>query len=151
MELVEGKEYRLTRFFANCYGSFDAGTPIIYKGEKLSKKPEGILCYCFEAKVSGKPVSFINYEGKVEEIMWDDNWKEKKTVLNGLTMKRGQYIIGSVDKKTGAVSVSSNPAIHKTYSVAEGEAKRLAAIEPSKKFVIFEAKALATAVEVVVE
>lgn len=78
--------------------------------------------------------------------MWDDEMKR------ALRLKRGEHIVGSIDKQTGSLSFSTNPSNHGTsLQKALAEAKRLAAIETGKKFVVVEVKAIASAVDIVVE
>ena len=51
----------------------------------------------------------------------------------------GQYIIGSFNKKTGAMSFAPNPVVQ-THASAQVEAERLARAYPDKKFVVVEIK-----------
>lgn len=79
-----------------------------------------------------------------EESMYEE-------MKRALKLKRGEYIVGSVDKKTGTLSFSTNPSKHFSFQKALEEAKRLAGIETGKKFVVVEVKAIASAVDIVVE
>lgn len=79
----------------------------------------------------------------------DTMYEEMKRALR---LKRGEHIVGSIDKQTGSLSFSTNPSNHGTsFHKALAEAKRLAAIETGKKFVVVEVKAIASAVDIVVE
>lgn len=50
------------------------------------------------------------------------------------------FIIVSKHKKSGAYSMSANPRFHASYHSASEEARRLAVVEPSKKFIVMQPK-----------
>lgn len=87
-------------------------------------------------------ISLITSQGSFEKV--EEN-------MNGKDIKRGQYIIGTVNKQTGNVSFANQPKVHLRYDLALEEAKRLAGSITDKKFMVVEVKAIASAVEVVVE
>lgn len=51
-------------------------------------------------------------------------------------MKRDTFIVGSVDKQTGAFSATQFPREHGSAVEANNEAQRLAGINPNKKFAV---------------
>lgn len=71
--------------------------------------------------------------------------------MNGKNIKRGDFIIGTVHKTTGAVSFANQPKIHNYEHDAVAEARRLAVTCPEKKFMVVEVKAIARTTDVVVE
>lgn len=80
-----------------------------------------------------------------------ENFKLKEEVMNGNEIKRGNFIIGSINKQTGELSFAKQPKIHTYQGAAIAEAKRLATECPQKKFVVVEVKAVARTTDVVVE
>jgi hypothetical protein len=54
-----------------------------------------------------------------------------------------KYIISSTNDAGTTLSFSPNPHQHELYHLAQQEASRLANVTPGKKFVIWEAKAVA--------
>lgn len=71
--------------------------------------------------------------------------------INTGPVRRGFWIVGSMNKKTGAFSASANPSLHNTEDQAKTEAGRLAQIDKDKKFVWLKVGGLASAVDVVYE
>jgi len=53
------------------------------------------------------------------------------------SIARGSYIIGSINKQTGAFSVASNPGVHYDLNTARREAERLSRAHTEKKFVVW--------------
>jgi hypothetical protein len=61
--------------------------------------------------------------------------------LSGLgKMVKGNFIVGSVNKMSGAFSTSANPYQHETYRAAAIEAEKLSRQNPEKKFVVLKIK-----------
>lgn len=56
--------------------------------------------------------------------------------------KKGEYIVGSINKQTGVVSNTPIPAIHTNLELAKTEAARLAVQFKDRKFVVFQAVAI---------
>jgi hypothetical protein len=71
-----------------------------------------------------------------------------KTSISGV-VKTGDYIVGSINKQTGAFSTSSAPARHLSLASAKQEAARLAGIDKSKRYVVMKMEAIASVEEVV--
>lgn len=123
MELVEGRIYKLLDSFDNLYGRFDAGTPIIYKGEKWSGANGTIAVQCFETKVSGKPISFIEYEDKIEEIMscFDTGDLVECTRDFGVNRIGDQFIyLGMRDTVYAKLAPKSRPTDHTNNQPIDG-------------------------------
>lgn len=57
-------------------------------------------------------------------------------------LKKGKFIVGSVNKFSGAVSVASTPAQHGSMNEAVTEAARLSTKDTEKEFVVLEVKGI---------
>lgn len=77
----------------------------------------------------------------------------RKFINNANTVKnfKGNFIIGSIHKQNGQVSVSPNPSAHDTRAEADAEAARLATTMPDKKFLILQVVGIASTQNVVFE
>jgi hypothetical protein len=75
----------------------------------------------------------------------------KPTMINTGPIRRGFWIVGSVNKTTGAFSASANPSLHNTEDLAKAEASRLARIDKDKKFAWLKVGGIASAQDVVYE
>jgi hypothetical protein len=77
----------------------------------------------------------------------------RQNINNAATIKnfKGQFIIASIDKVTGAMSLSANPVAHPIHGEALTEATRLAKITPSKKFVVLTIGTIASIQDVIFE
>lgn len=61
---------------------------------------------------------------------------------------KGKFLIGSINKTTGAVSFSINPARQPSHEAAKKEAARLAKLDQNKHFMVVEVKDIATFSEI---
>jgi hypothetical protein len=84
---------------------------------------------------------------KLKRIREEMNYGAKNSVAGAL--QRGDWIVGSLNKATGAFSTSNLPARHLTQTSAKQEAARLAAIDKSKKYVVLNVEAIASVEDVV--
>jgi hypothetical protein len=55
-------------------------------------------------------------------------------------LKKGDIIIGSQHKTTGAISIAAEPKVHTNLLTAQQEGERLAKVTTDKKFVVLEVK-----------
>lgn len=62
---------------------------------------------------------------------------------------KGKFLVGSINKQTGAVSFSAHPARQPNREVAKSEAARLAQIEKGKMFVVVQVLDIASIQDVV--
>lgn len=78
---------------------------------------------------------------------------QRKVINNAATIKefKGQYIVGSIDKSTGTMSISANPVSHVNHGDALAEAARLAKLDSGKKYVILTIGMTASIQDVVFE
>jgi hypothetical protein len=77
----------------------------------------------------------------------------RQHINNANTIKnfKGQHIIGSIDKVTGAMSISAHPVPHATQQQVQAEAARLAKTDPTKKYVALTIGAITSVQDVIVE
>lgn len=126
-----------------------------------SKKPYE-LKLCERNLLYNRPCDGYNmsYQGKrrfigVDELLKivEDNEKGFKMAFSSQKggLKSGDLIIGSITKDRGAVSFSSDPAVHSIILLAKAEAARLATNDKTKKFIVVEVRAVASVNDVVWE
>lgn len=73
-----------------------------------------------------------------------------KSKLKGNTeMKKGDHIVGSIHKQSGAFSTTAHPMLHTSFHEAAKEAERLAKTCPEKKFVVLEIKGVVSVNDVI--
>jgi len=94
------------------------------------------------------PVTFLR-ELKGKQKMWNEP-KQLNNVANptGLDFKN-KFLIGSIDKETGAVSFSALPARQPTREAAKKEAARLAGLHKNKHFMVVNVTDIASVQDVV--
>lgn len=92
------------------------------------------------------PVTFLR-ELKEKQQMWPKEINNAATT-NGADFK-DKFLIGSIDKNTGAVSFSTYPARQPNIEAARKEAARLATIHKDKMFMAVHVEAIATVQDVV--
>lgn len=80
----------------------------------------------------GTEMSKFKIRFSIQEAI-DAKQKEK-------SMKRGKFIVGSIEKSTGNVSFSKKPKEHDFQVDAAKEAERLAIIDTNKSYVVAEIK-----------
>ena len=94
------------------------------------------------------PVTFLR-ELKGKQSMWNEP-KQINNAANPTGVEfKGKFLIGSIDKKTGAVSFSAFPARQPSLEAAKKEAGRLAMLHKDKHFMAVGVEAIATVQEVV--
>lgn len=119
------------------FGSMFSGLTIRFtepgKGAVLKAAPEN----------SAYPVGLIrddwsedNFEPIGSYITIDTSIKKEDTLV------KGDLIIGSIHKTTGALSFSANPKVQPNFLTASQEAERLAKLNTEKKFVVVEVKGI---------
>lgn len=64
-------------------------------------------------------------------------------------MESGKYIVASIDKNTGRFSASATPKLHPSFTVAKGEAARLAQENADKDFVVLKVETIASVAQIV--
>jgi hypothetical protein len=84
---------------------------------------------------------------KLKRIREEMNYTARNSIPG--VIATGDYIVGSINKQTGAFSTSNLPAKHLTQTSAKQEAARLAGIDKSKKYVVLNVAAIASVEEVV--
>lgn len=67
------------------------------------------------------------------EYVWKVSYDEPREKEHEM---KNQFMIGSIDPKTGAFSFAPNPKLHPNKQVAYVEAERLANAFPGKRFVV---------------
>lgn len=73
---------------------------------------------------------------KANADMRDEMAAIQNNYTNNPADYKGKWLVGSIQKTTGAFSMTSNPARQPTREAAKNEAARLAKIDSSKMFVV---------------